>query len=76
MRTPPLSCKARYRAVAIPGGPLGNKLFHISPSYWTNYRSFEIILLWGLSIGLEFKFNAVCKSIASWKHSIWYEIYL
>jgi len=28
------------------------------------YRSFEVILEWGLTIGLEFKFNPQCKSIA------------
>jgi len=52
-----------------------HRLIHISPSYWTFYRSFEIILEWELSIGLQFKFNVLCKSIASKKHSIWYELY-
>jgi len=34
------------------------------------YGSFEIILDWVLSIGLEFKSNVLCKPIASKKHSI------
>jgi len=37
----------------------------ISPSYWTIYRSFQITLEWELSIELELKSNALCKSIAS-----------
>jgi len=56
--------------------PLLTRLIHISPSYGTIYRSFEIIFELGLSIGLEFKFNVLCKSIALKKHSIWYELNL
>ena len=45
-------------------------------AYQTVHRSFEIILEWVLSIGLEFKSNVLCKPIASKKHSIWYELNL
>jgi len=47
--------------------PRRTRLIHTSPSYWTIHRSFEIIPEWELSIGLEYKSNAVCKSIASKK---------
>jgi len=33
--------------------------------YGKKFRSFEIVLEWELSIGLEFKFNVLCKSIVS-----------
>jgi len=45
--------------------PLHSRLIHISLSYWTIYRSLEIILEWELSIGFEFKSNVLCKTIAS-----------
>jgi len=48
-----------------PVGSLRTRLIHISPSYWTIYRSFEIILEWEQSIGLECMTNVLCKSIAS-----------
>jgi len=52
-------------AMITPVSPLRARLIHISPSYWTIYRSFEIILEWKLSIGLKYKSNFLCKSIAS-----------
>ena len=64
----PLLRNARHRTMMTPVNPPG--LIHISPSYQTVYRSFEIILEWVLSIGLEFKSNVLCKPIASKKHSI------
>ena len=49
-----------------PVSPLLTRLIHISPSYWTIYRSFEIILEMGtVRIGLEFKSNVPYKFIAS-----------
>jgi len=42
-------------------GKLFYRLIHISPSYQTVYRSFEIILEWVLSIGLVFKSNVLCQ---------------
>jgi len=58
----------RHRTMPVNPPRLG--LIHISPNYQTVYRSFEIILEWVLSIGLEFKSNVLCKPIASKKHSI------
>ena len=51
-----------------PVNPPRLRLIHISPSYQTVYRSFEILLEWVLSIGLEFKSNVLCKPIASKKN--------
>jgi len=39
--------------------PLLTRLIHISPSCWTIYRSFEIILEMELSPGLDFKSNVL-----------------
>ena len=69
----PLLRKARHRIMITPVNPPRLRLIHISPRYQTVYRSFEIMLEWVLSIGLEFKSNVLCKPIASKKHSIWYE---
>jgi len=76
MGTCPLLRNARHITIITPVNPLRLKLIHISPSYSTVYRSFEIILEWTPSIGLEFKSNVLCKPIASKKHSIWYELTL
>jgi len=65
MRARPLLRNARHRTMIMPVKPPRLRLIHISPSYQTVYRSFEIILEWVLSIGLEFKSNVVCKPIAS-----------
>jgi len=46
---------ARHRTMITPVNPLRLRLIHMSPSYRTVYRSFEIILKWVLSIGLESK---------------------
>ena len=51
----PLLRNARHRTMITPVNPPRLRLIHISPSYQTVYRSFEIILEWALSIGLEFK---------------------
>ena len=48
-----------------PVSPLRTRLVHVSPIYWIIFCSFEIILERKLSIGLEFKVNVLCKSIAS-----------
>ena len=47
MRTRPLLRDVRHKAMIAPVSPLSTRLIHISPSYWTIYRSFEIILEWG-----------------------------
>jgi len=43
MGTRPLLRNARHRAMITPVNPLLARLIHISPRYWTIYRSFEII---------------------------------
>jgi len=70
MRARPLLRNARHRTMVTPVNPSHLRLIHISPSYQIVYRSFEIILEWVLSIGLEFKSSVLCKPIASKKHSI------
>jgi len=64
MAARPLLRNARHRTMIMPVNPPRLRLIHISPSYQTVYRSFEIILEWVLSIGLEFKSNVLCKPIA------------
>jgi len=56
--------KVRHRTMITLVRPLCTRLFR----YWTIYGSFEIILEFELSIGLEF--NVLRKSIAIKKHSI------
>ena len=60
----------RHRTMITPVNPPRLRLIHISPSYQTIYRSFEIIVEWLLSIGLEFKSNVLCKPISSQIHSM------
>jgi len=70
----PLLRNTRHRTMIMPVNPPRLRLIHINPSYQIVYRSFEIILEWVLSTGLEFKSNVLCKPIASEKLSIWYEL--
>ena len=49
----PLLRNARHRTMITPVNPPRLRLIHISPSYQTVYRSFEIILEWVLFIVLE-----------------------
>ena len=63
----PLLRNARHRTMITAMNPPRLRLTHISPSYQTVYRSFEIILKWVLTIGLELKLNILCKPIASKK---------
>jgi len=44
MITSPLLSNVRQKTMTTPAGPLRTTLIHISPSYWTIYHSFEIIL--------------------------------
>jgi len=57
MRTCRLLHNLRHRAMIAPVSPQRTRIIHISPSYWTIFCSFGIILEWELSIGLEFKFS-------------------
>ena len=61
----PLLRDAHHRTMITPVNPPRLRLVHISPSYQTVYRSFEIIFELILSVGLEFKSNVLCKPIAS-----------
>ena len=75
VRTCPLLRNVRHKAMIAPVSPLSTKLIHISPSYWTIYHSFEIILEWGtvhwLGIRSQYSMQIYCFK----KHSIWYEFY-
>jgi len=52
--------KIRHKAIIKPVvSLLRTRLVRMSPRCWTIFRSFEIILKWELSIGLEFKLNAL-----------------
>jgi len=61
MRTRPLLRNIRHRVMITPVNLQRTRLIHISPSCRTIYRSFEIILQWVPSIGLEFKSNVLCQ---------------
>jgi len=62
----PLLRNARHNAMVTPVSLLRTRLIHIITRVAVQfYASFEIILEWELSIGLEFKSNVLCKSIAS-----------
>jgi len=73
MRTRPLLRNWGHRAMTTPVSPLRARLIHISPSYWSisfvcNYSRMGTIHWIGIKINI--------LSIASKKHSIWYELYL
>jgi len=65
MVTSPLMSNVRQRAMITPLSPLLTRLVYISPSYWTIYRSFEIILEMETVHRLKFKSSVPCISIAS-----------
>jgi len=48
--TCPLLRNLRHKAMVTPVSPLRTGLIHISPSYWTIFYSFEIILEWEKSV--------------------------
>jgi len=59
MITSPLLSNVRHRAMITPESPLSTKIVHISPSRWTIYYSFKIILKMRTAHRLEFKFNVL-----------------
>ena len=75
MISSPLLSNVRHAAVITPVSPLltRTRLIHISPSCWTIYGSFEIILQLGTVhwIGLQIRWSTQihCFKI----HSVWYE---
>ena len=67
MRARPLLRNARHRTMITPVNPARLRLIHISPSYQTAYRSFEIILEWVLlrseiPSGMRAKLRSVAAS--------------
>jgi len=70
MRARLLLRNVHHRVTMTPVSSVRTSLIHISPSSWTIFHSFESILEWELSVGLEYKFNVLCKYIASEKHLI------
>jgi len=58
-----LLSNVRHKAMKTPVSPLLTKLIYIIPSYWTIYRSFEIILEMGTVHRLEFKSNVYANSL-------------
>jgi len=71
MVTSPLLNNVRQKAMLTPVSPVLATLVHISPSYWTNYRSFEITVFpkWELSAGLDFISNVLpgVGKLVKWK---------
>ena len=65
MRNCALLRNPRHQAMIMPVSLVRTRLIHIYPINWIIYCSFEIFLERKLSIGLEFKANVLCKSIAS-----------
>jgi len=64
---------SRIATVTPVSHPL-TRLIHISPSCWTIYRSFEIILEMGTVHGIELQIQCSIQTIASKKHSVQYEL--
>jgi len=58
MKTCPLLCSVPHRAMITPVIPLSTSLVCISPSYWTIYHSFKIIVEWEMSI--DWNSNPMC----------------
>jgi len=61
----PLLINVRHRAMITTVSPLLTGLIHTSPSCWTIFSSFEIILETGTVHWIGFKCNVLYKSIAS-----------
>jgi len=70
----PLLSNVRHRAMLKPGSPLLTRLIHISLSFWTIYRSFEIILELGTVhwIGLQIQCSIQIHCFK--KRSVRYEL--
>jgi len=75
MRTRPLLHNVHHRAMITSVSPLRTRLIHISPSYRTIYRSFEIILEMGTVHWIGIQIQCSIQVHCFKKHSIWYELY-
>jgi len=69
MRTHRLLRNIRHRAMITPVRPLRTRIIYISPSYWTVYHSFEIILEWDCPLDWNSKSMFYAISLLQ-KHSI------
>jgi len=67
MITSPLLSNVRHRAMITPVSTLSTRLIHIIPSCWTIIIRLKLFSKWELSMGLDFKYNVLYKSIVS-KH--------
>jgi len=74
MITSPLLSNVRHRAVITPVSHPLTRLIHISPSCWTIYRSFEIILEIGTVILTELQIQCSIQIHCFNKHSVRYEL--
>jgi len=64
-----LLSNVRHRAMLTPVSPLRTRLIHISPSCWTIYRSFEIILEMGTT-GVGGRGATVLSKVLIWWKSL------
>jgi len=74
MITSPLLNNAHHRAVITPVSPPRARLIHIRPSYWTTYRSFEIILEIGTVHWIELQIQCSIQIHCFKKRSVRYEL--
>jgi len=74
MRTSPLLSNVRHRAAVTPASPPLTRLIHTSPSCWTIYRSFEIILKMGAVHWIEIQIQCSIQVHRLKKHSVLYEL--
>jgi len=64
MITSLLLSNVRHRAMRTPVGPLRTRLIHIRPSYWTLFRSFEIILERGVAHWIRLQIQCSIPEVA------------
>jgi len=74
MITSPVFSNARHRAMITPVSHVRTRLIHLSPSCWTIYRSFDIILEIGTVhwIGLQIQCSIQIDCFK--KHSVRYDV--
>ena len=74
MRTSTLLSNVRHRAMLTPVSPLRTRLIHISPSCWTIYHSFEIILKMGTVHWIRLQIQCSLQIHCFKKHSDQYQL--
>ena len=70
----PLFSDVRHRAMITPVCPPLTRIIHISPSYWTIYRLFEIILEMVTVHRIELQIQRSIQAHCFKKHSVRYEL--